>query len=347
MPRLATVALIATTTALIGLATFMFLQSQEQAKKRKKARAKKMRERQEQKLEEVKETDQTAQEEAVRTLSENPLDGATFLAILREVIREMEWVSLTTLLQDQAIRAQLQQDMQNMSPQFIEKMAQRQNMQPDELIQSFKSNPQFASAMLQQTVQGIISSAEQEFAAYKQKQLVKYMDRACAARNVSNEQLDAYKKLHGAEVAASLSKLTAVMRSTDLPDADPPAGFTKEKCLEYMRRMHALQEDVLSETLEGKTLTETGAGEMPKELEALVSGEAFEGNAQKAALEKEYGLVSADHKAEVLLQKFVLTNTADMEFMMKVQELQQKHVQNVQERVKTLRKAGVNMPDLA
>ena len=111
--------------------------------------------------------------------------------------------------------------------------------------------------------------------------------------------------------------------------------------------MHALREDVLTETLEGKALSATGAGEMPKELEALVSGEAFEGNAQKAALEAEYDLVSADHKAEVLLQKFVLTNTADMEFMMKVQELQQKHVQNVQERVKTLRENGVNMPDLA
>ena len=343
MVRTATIAIIATTTALIGLVTFMFLQSQEQTKKSKAKKKRDQRERQQR----AKATDEDAQQAAAQTLSESPLDRDTFDAILREVVREMEWVSLTTLLQDQAIRAQLQQDMQNPSPQFIAKMAARQNMEPDELIQSFKSNPQFAGAMLQQTVQGIVDSAQQEFTAYKQKQLRKFMDRACVARSVSNEQLEAYKKVHSTEVGSSLAKLTAVMRSTDLPDADTPADFTQEKCLEYMRAMHSLQEDVLAETLEGTTLEETGAGEMPKELEALVSGEAFEGNAAKAALEAEYGLVDADHKAEVLLQKFVLSNTSDMAFMMKVQELQQKHVQKVQEKVQELRKSGVAMPDLA
>ena len=76
--------------------------------------------------------------------------------------------------------------------------------------------------------------------------------------------------------------------------------------LKQLKQMHKLQEEVLEETLKGSSLDAADEGQMPSELEALVTGEAFEGNAQKEALEREYGLVDEDHKAEVLLQKFVL-----------------------------------------
>ena len=105
-----------------------------------------------------------------------------------------------------------------------------------------------------------------------------------------------------------------------------------------MKQMHKLQEEVLEETLKGSSLDAADEGQMPSELEALVTGEAFEGNAQKEALEREYDLVDEDHKAEVLLQKFVLSNTSDMAFMMQVQQQQQQHVQAVQMRVMQLKK---------
>ena len=347
MPRstILTVALVTATTALVGIATWWMLRaktSEEEKRKEQQARVRQRQRAAQKKAVEQQASDKVVAEEkkreAEKTLAESPLDGAKFSAIFREVIREMEWVSLTTLLQEQAIRAQLQQDMQNPSPQFIAKVAERQNMQPDQLIDQFKNNPQFAGAMMQQTVMGIIEQASQEFGLQKHKQLLKFMDRACASRGVTQEQLDAYKRVHEDDVKDTLARLTKVMSSQDLPDVDPPASFTKERCLKYMKQMHKLQEEVLEETLKGSSLDAADEGQMPSELEALVTGEAFEGNAQKEALEREYDLVNEDHKAEVLLQKFVLSNTSDMAFMMQVQQQQQQHVQAVQMRVMQLKK---------
>jgi hypothetical protein len=260
--------------------------------------------------------------------------------VFRDVIREMEWVSLTTLLQEQAIAAQLQNDMQNPSPQFLAKMAEQRGMQPDQLIESFKKNPQFAGMMIQQTVQGILEQASNEFKAQKQKALLKFMDRACEKRGVTQEQLDAYKRMHGDDVQSTLDRLTHVINSTELPDVEPPAAFTKPRCLEYMEKMHRLQEDVLEKTLaDSDSLDSAEAGQVPKELEALATGEAFLDNEDKNRLEAEYGLVHAEHKAEVLLQKFVLSNTTDMAFMMQVQQQQQQHVASVQQKVMALKEA--------
>ena len=65
---------------------------------------------------------------------------------------------------------------------------------------------------------------------------------------MTQEQLDAYKRVHEDDVKDTLARLTKVMSSQDLPDVDPPATFTKERCLKYMKQMHKLQEEVLEET---------------------------------------------------------------------------------------------------
>lgn len=279
--------------------------------------------------------------EAERTLQDQPLDAEVFRAIFHFVIREMELVSLQLMMQQGAIQHQMMQDMQNPSPQFIHQVAQRNNMQPDELINKLKANPQFAAALLQKTAQDIIMQAQQELGMAKNQRMLKFMDRACAKHGVTQEQLDAYKRVHEDDVKDTLERLKKVMDMQDLPDVQVPANFTKERCLEYMKKQHEWQEKCLEEKMKGVSMDAVKAGEMPKELEALITGEAFEDEAEKDALEQEYGLVDKDHKAELLIQQFVISNSqTDMAFAQQVQMLQQQHVQNVQQRMVQLKKTS-------
>eukprot|EP00937_MAST-01D_sp_MAST-1D-sp2_P002080 g2080.t1 len=208
------------------------------------------------------------------------------------MIREMEWVSLIMLQVEQEVtmgvfQAHLTED----GEALLEWM--RQHLQPHQIIKEFKSSPHTAHIM-QEAQSYVDTHYAADFARQKARMLSKVFDLVIHRRGITMDQLDAYTLEHGDDMQRAMDQLNRMIETPELPNFEPPESFTNERCLKYVEAACQLVEGTFAQAL-SHAIT---PGNPLRVLEALLDSERF--RVLMHRLDAEYGLVNADHRAELL-----------------------------------------------